>query len=157
MMLDLSTPCEFLPNRKPEKNGYVRVGRGPTRKMAHRKAYEDAYGPIPESWTIDHECHNADITCPGGVCLHRSCINPKHLEAKPSGINTLAGSGPAAQNFQKTHCSNGHPYTEKNTYMGPTKGDRQCRMCKFLHHQEQLRRRKVIEYGLSLDDIGTIS
>lgn len=30
---------------------------------------------------VDHTCHEADASCPGGVgCLHRLCVNPAHLE-----------------------------------------------------------------------------
>jgi hypothetical protein len=34
----MKLPCKFLPN-KPEKNGYVRVGR--PHKLAHRKAWDE--------------------------------------------------------------------------------------------------------------------
>lgn len=146
--------CVFLPN-KPEKNGYVRVGRGGPGKerSAHRAAYAAAYGPIPEGYTVDHECHNNDPDCPGGPCKHRACVNPEHLVAKLSGDNTRAGRTPAAQNAAKTHCSQGHEFTPGNTYLGPVKGDRQCRMCKLLDHQRRFAARKAREWGLA--DVGT--
>ena len=153
--LSLRTECVFLPNL-PEKNGYVRVSRGGVRKGAHQWAYEDMYGPIPAGYVVDHLCHNADPNCLGGVCKHRSCINPGHLAAKTSGANTLAGDTPAARNAAKTHCSQGHAFTPSNTYLGPTKGDRQCRMCKLLHHQRKFAARKAEEWGLGTGDIAVV-
>lgn len=49
---------------------------------AHRVAYERWRSPIPNGMTIDHLCHNADLTCTAGNnCQHRRCINPAHMEA----------------------------------------------------------------------------
>lgn len=48
---------------------------------AHRWSYEHHIGPIPEGLVVDHTCHNRDLTCPGGACKHRSCMNPAHYEA----------------------------------------------------------------------------
>jgi hypothetical protein len=148
--------CIYLPN-KPEANGYVRVGRKQEgrERMAHRRAYVEAYGPIPEGFTVDHECHNRDETCPGGPsCKHRACVNPEHLRAVPTGTNILASpTHPAAINAAKTGCPSGHAYTEQNTYYGP-KGDRQCRMCKLIWRQEQIRRKRAVEWGLA--DVGVI-
>lgn len=57
---------------------------------AHRLSYELANGPIEEGVTIDHACHNEDRNCEGGVtCLHRRCINPKHLRAVSRIINSI--------------------------------------------------------------------
>ena len=38
-------------------------------RMAHRHAFREAGGQIPEGFTIDH------------LCRRRACINPAHLEA----------------------------------------------------------------------------
>lgn len=52
-----------------------------THVRAHRWAYEDAYGPIPDTHCPDHTCHTNDPTCDGGVtCPHRACVRPSHLE-----------------------------------------------------------------------------
>lgn len=148
--------CVYLPN-KPESNGYVRVGRArPGReRSAHRAAFVEAYGAIPENYVVNHICHDEDLTCAGGnTCKHRACVNPEHLEAVPSRENILSShSHPAAKNSHKTHCPSGHEYTEANTYTTPTKGDRQCRMCKLIWRQLDIRRRKALEWGLG--DVGT--
>lgn len=43
---------------------------------AHRWAYEDAYGPIPEGLELDHLCRN------------RACVRPEHLEVVTPLTNT---------------------------------------------------------------------
>ncbi|QBI98679.1 HNH endonuclease [Mycobacterium phage Bobby] len=62
--------CLLYPGR-PGKRGYgvVNTGGAGTNKgyLAHRIAYELAYGPIPPGMTVDHLCHT------------RRCVNPEHL------------------------------------------------------------------------------
>ncbi len=99
---------------------------------AHRAAYELFIGPIPDGMTLDHECHNrSGCTITDRTCPHRRCVNPEHLAPKPSGDNTLSSPNTIASiNAAKTHCPQGHPYDEENTYVGPKYGDRQCRICR---------------------------
>jgi hypothetical protein len=70
-----------------------------TRKMVqvHRHAYEELVGPIPVGLQIDHQCHNADATCRGGVtCLHRRCVRPDHMTPATNRENYLRGHHPNA-------------------------------------------------------------
>jgi hypothetical protein len=117
-----------------DRDGYslIRETAGKTRR-AHRVAYELAVGPIPAGLHLDHLCHTADASCPGGVaCLHRRCVNPYHLEPVTSAENTLRGG-----NARKTHCANRHEFTEANTR---TDGrQRHCRACE----RERSRRYKA--------------
>lgn len=64
------------------KKGYGTFYDGTKVVRAHRWAYTQFVGPIPEGLVIDHTCHTADSACTGGdLCSHRSCVNPEHLQA----------------------------------------------------------------------------
>lgn len=107
--------------------GYGQIGRN---LMVHRVVWEHLRGPIPAGMTLDHECHNRDLTCDAKEnCQHRRCVNPDHLTIKSRGENTLAGRTPSALNAVKTRCSKGHEYTETNTYYRPNRWGRYCRIC----------------------------
>lgn len=106
------------------RRGYGRFGNA----SAHRVAYELLVGPIPPGMLLDHACHTADPDCPGGVCLHRRCVNPAHLEPVPNRVNVLRGRGLAAKAAAKTSCVRGHPFDEVNTRHRPD-GARACRSC----------------------------
>ncbi len=101
---------------------------GDGKRRVHRIAYIIWVGPIPDGYTVDHTCHN-DTDCTGGVgCPHRRCVNPAHLEAVPMRDNVLRGNTPSGRNSRKTHCVNGHEFTEANTTVRRD-GRRECRMC----------------------------
>lgn len=69
----------------------VSIGNG-ERAWMHRLTYALVHGPIPDGLVVDHACHNADKSCPGGDnCWHRRCINPAHLRAVTRGENNAAG------------------------------------------------------------------
>ena len=94
---------------------------------AHRFSYEQYVGSIPNGLEIDHACCDP-AWCKGGVCPHRSCVNPTHLEAVTRRENIARGNHPTARARRLNECYRGHPYNEKNTYVGPN-GKRVCRVC----------------------------
>lgn len=49
--------------------GYGRFGLGDRVVLAHRFAYAETHGPIPDGMHVDHTCHNP------------SCVRPAHLRA----------------------------------------------------------------------------
>lgn len=113
--------------------GYGRYNLDGRICFAHRVAYEDQRGPIPDGLELDHLCRNT------------SCVNPDHLEPVTRRENILRGLGPivlnqnrmryAASKRARTHCKRGHEYTPENTrYL--TSG-RECRACKHVNYLQR--------------------
>jgi hypothetical protein len=92
-------------------SGYGRFWLDGKMQYPHRVAYEMCVGPIPDGLVIDHLCRN------------RSCVRPDHLEPVTNAENQARGA-----HAMKTHCPQGHPYDEVNTYRTKT-GRRMCRAC----------------------------
>ncbi len=86
---------------------------------AHRYAYETLIGPIPAGLQSDH------------LCRVRACVNPSHIEPVTGSINCLRGN-PWGRG--RTHCPQGHPYDETNTYITP-QGYRHCRECNYVRQK----------------------
>ena len=106
--------------------GYGQVFIGGNRKrmrLAHRVSYIVFRGPIPEGFEIDH------------LCLNKSCVNPDHLEAVTSQVNSLRGNTVARRQSSKTHCIRGHEFSLFNTRF-TKKGNRQCHACVACRKQE---------------------
>lgn len=96
--------------------GYGRFYVDGRKVYAHRFAYEFLIGPIPDGTEIDHLCRN------------RRCVNPAHLEAVSHAVNIRRSTSPLAAKARQTHCVNGHPFDDANTYIAPN-GVRKCRAC----------------------------
>ncbi|MFI1562215.1 HNH endonuclease [Streptomyces sp. NPDC020490] len=62
-----------------ESKGYGAPTINGAKRPAHRVAYEDLVGPIPEGLHLDH------------LCRVRRCVNPEHLEPVTSRENALRG------------------------------------------------------------------
>ena len=106
-----------------DKAGYGRVGYQGRRSTPLQQAvYLEMVGPIPDGHEIDHACHNADDTCPGGpACLHRRCGNPAHLRPLVRVENSRLAKS------RVKSCPQGHLYDKANTYTNG--GRRFCREC----------------------------
>lgn len=79
--------------------------------LAHRYAYEQVVGSIPDGLELDH------------LCLVKWCVNPAHLEPVTSQENTRRWAALI------THCPAGHEYTPANTYRHADVR-RSCRTCR---------------------------
>jgi len=109
---DMTDPASCWPWKASiTAKGYGKFQIGGDTKLAHRVAYEQAIGPIPEGLQIDHLCRN------------RRCINPQHLEAVTGRVNVRRGN-----TGNRTECINGHGYTPENTRLDK-KGHRYCLQC----------------------------
>ena len=101
--------------------GYGRFGWFDEVKQKHitgyaqRWSYEYYIDEIPKGLVIDHLCKNT------------SCVNPHHLEIVTQKENIHRSDGPSAIAAKQTHCVNGHPFDEENTYHW--NGERRCRAC----------------------------
>lgn len=108
--------CWGWPGAKIKGHGVM--ARRMKNYYVHRISWTHFHGPIPPYMTIDHVCRNEACFNPG----------PKHLECVTSKVNSLRGTGPAAQNARKTHCKRGHPLSGDNLY--EYKGIRNCKKCR---------------------------
>lgn len=115
--------CCWLWTDIPNKQGYADFCGPDGLVSAHRWAYMDSFGAIPEGLEIDH------------LCRVRHCVNPGHLEAVTHAENVRRGIAPAAANAAKTHCKRGHPFDAENTYMR-LDGGRTCRACQRVYQHE---------------------
>ncbi len=114
--------------------GYGEILIDQERYLIHRLFYTVYKGNLVEGLVIDHLCRN------------RACCNPHHLEQVTQAENVKRGE--AGKHFAEkakliTHCPQGHPYNEENTYYAKRKDNgksRQCRICKYeavkKHHSQ---------------------
>lgn len=102
-----------------KRGGYGQFADAERRnRRAHRVAYELAVGPIPEGLALDH------------LCRTPACVNPDHLEPVTALVNNRRGRSNPMLTAQTQICQRGHKLTPENTYVQPSNGARNCRLCK---------------------------
>jgi len=111
-----------------DPNGYGRFMLNIKRTcLAHRFAFEQINGPIPDGLVLDHLCRNPP------------CVNPAHLEAVTQQQNSVRGSWRL-----RTHCPHGHPYDDRNTIWTKNR-HRRCRACFLVSQRAQYHKRKALK------------
>lgn len=120
-------PCWEWNGHKDKRLGYAKFSkRLPGHKhsqsfKAHRYAYEQFIGPIPDGKVLDHLCRN------------RGCVNPYHTEPVTQLENMQRGAWKI-----RTHCKHGHllvhcPWNINRRY---------CPDCQRKSHREAYHTRK---------------
>ncbi len=101
---------------------------------AHRVAWAEAHGPIPDGMLVHHKCGD------------KSCVDVDHLQlVTPSEHAKIHNFGQVAAALKRnqTHCVNGHEFTQENTYRRSRRqGGRQCRACHAQLERERRKRRR---------------
>lgn len=101
---------------------------GKRRKVTiHTLMLEVFIGPRPEG---AYGCHRDDNP-------ENNCLENLYWGTPTQNIQDAVRSGRHASVMEaaKTHCAQGHEYTEENTYIKPRTGHRDCRTC----HRNQTR------------------
>lgn len=104
------------------------------KKSAHRLVWSILVGPLGSEHVLDHMCHDPDACNEATACPHRACVNPAHLKVTTVASNTMRGGSPVARNARKTHCKNGHRFSEQNTRIRKG-GGRTCRACDLINQR----------------------
>lgn len=123
-IIKLPSGCwEWTGATVPFGYGVFQLGRGVGVTRSHRFAYELWVGPIPEGMFVCHTCDNPP------------CCNPEHLFLGSNGDN-MKDMHAKNRSWQRrrTHCPQGHPYDEENTWVD-TSGRRRCRKCRRVHRR----------------------
>lgn len=129
--VDKSDEC-WIWTASLDRHGYGQFKLSGKMLRAHRVAYELMVGVIPDGLVIDHLCRN------------RACVRPDHLEPVAPIENVRRG-----ERANLTHCRNGHPYDEVNTYVGKQYRtgtiQRDCRICR--RERDRRYRARVKSHG----------
>lgn len=108
----------WLWNGPLNSRGYGRVSRrAQGHEYAHRVAWMESRGPIPEGLSIDHLCRN------------RRCVNPAHMELVTLAENTRRNLSPTMFASQSGTCTRGHDLTAPGSTYKNGKGTQICRVC----------------------------
>ena len=114
---------EWTGCRRQSGHGAVYVGTG-VPDGAHRVSFFLAHGH--DGYYVCHHCDNP------------ACVRPDHLYNGTPKSNVQDAIDRRKQwNSAKTHCLNGHAFTQENTYISPSRSGRVrvCRTCQQLYQR----------------------
>jgi len=112
-----------------DKDGYGQFKAKGKMLFAHRFSYEYYNGKMPNGLVTDH------------LCRTPACVNPDHLEPVTLRENIRRGRN---WNRERTHCPEGHPYSEGNTRVWKD-GVRRCKICLRISWLKSYYKRKKTE------------
>ncbi|MBF6138130.1 HNH endonuclease [Nocardia otitidiscaviarum] len=128
-------------------DGYRRFRVGRTTYRVHQVVALTFHGPRPEGLQTRHLNGNA---------LDNRAINLEYGTGSENAVDAVThGTHPMSR---KTHCRNGHPYEESNTYLD-RRGERRCATCtkkswaqsaQPLNERRRLAYRQARDAGLSV-------
>ena len=108
-------------------NGYGRHGK----RYAHRMAWEQAHGPIPDGLVVRHSCDNPP------------CVNVEHLLLGTQADNVEdARARRRMYNQKKETCPRGHTY-DRVWHTQGRKPIRYCATCRSVQRRAQYAERKA--------------
>ena len=117
----LETPCREWQGSKNEK-GYGHRNRKQFKtRYVHRQIMAMVHGEDAiEGKNVMHRCDNP------------SCFRFDHLVIGTALDNTMDMVNKGRHHYaQRTHCANGHEFTEENTRVRKDNGSRRCHQCKY--------------------------
>lgn len=126
------TCWEWSGQRTAQGYGRIKIGLQPV--VAHRWMWEQEYGPIPDGTLVCHHCDNPP------------CVRPEHLFLGTHADNAHDRNY-KGRDWQSriTHCPQGHPYDESNTYLYPL-GNRGCVECNRVKCLRRYYARRAIKW-----------
>jgi hypothetical protein len=103
---------------------------------AYVVSYELLIGEIPKGHELHHTCEN------------RLCVNPDHLKplTRKDHITKFSPNHITYINAHKTHCPQGHEYTEDNLvkYLFKLNGRRSCLICARKRTRECVAKKRAL-------------
>lgn len=111
----LDTDC-LVWNGSRNRKGYGHIRWRGRVWQTHRAAWAEVHGEIADELQVLHRCDNPPCWADDHLFLGTNAENQADKGAKGRHPNT-----------RKTHCPQGHPYNDANTYWHD--GRRKCRTC----------------------------